>query len=261
MSVLIDANSDYVDIAYDAKWILNPASDDISFTYYVKASDYPAAPGDYQIYFQSDESGANKITVMSYYHTDLHFLYAIFLRDSGYNPLAYIMWFGITFSDNQWYHIVVNADAVGTNARLYIDKVSQGAGDLVVWSSVGNIAPHDRIGISDGSGIYASYNMTHFIAVKDVLTVAEIDQYYRDPYTCLDNPDLIGYFPMLEPSGLAHDKASTPTHGTLTDGATFDVGDDPLLGWANKEINDIDIVYPDKISGLRTGQIHKVSGV
>ena len=262
MSILIDGSSDYVDIDYSAKWILNPASDEISISYWAKVSAYPSSPDTYQLYFQINEAGAYKITLMSYYHTDYHLIYGIFIRDSDWVPVGYLTWMNDVTpfpTANTWNHVVVNTTVVGANSRLYFNKVSYGVAPIIVWSSVGAIDPHE-IFISDGAGLSGTFNIAHFAVVKDMLTVPEIDQHYKDPYSCLTNPDIIGYFPMLESLGVMRDKAPGPTNGTLS-GATWDVGDDPLLGWANKEINDIDIVYPDKISGFRTGQIRKVSGV
>ena len=258
MSILIADDSDYVRITDNAKWTLTPVANDYSISFYWKTTYIPSAETEYQMFFQIDNQDPGyKFVSFIIYVSGLLFLICS-IRNTDYDLVGYFYTLNPTISINTWHHMVFNSADAG-NCEIYIDKVAQGITE-VNWVSVGAIDP-DWIFVSDGHSVYGDFNITHLTVTSNILTVATIHQYYKDPYACLDNPNLIAYFPMLEPAGTAHDLSPITTDGTLTDGASWDVGDDPLLGWANKEINDIDIVYPDKISGLRTGQIRKINGV
>jgi len=221
MPILIDANTEYVEIADNAKWTWNLVTEDRSFAFRWKTTTLPPADTNYQVFIRLI---ASSYQFQAACFNNAGTLGLMSLIMNGATPVGYFFCASSLSADTD-YNIVYNCSSNG-NCSIYLNEVSQSL-SYGNWVSVGELN-FTSILLSNNVAIYDDMTLSHIAVIDDLLTPDEITAYGSNPYSILDNPDLICYLPLNEQTGTtAYDQVtSNPTNGTLTGGPTW--ATDPL---------------------------------
>lgn len=224
MGLLIDAGTEYVSIAYNAKWTFTPVSYTRTIALWWKTTSLPNAANEYQVFFSASQDGGNKYQCGIIHNGSANLLFG-WIRNASWSAIGYFTCALPTVVSGTWYHIVFVFGS-GATCKIYWNGAAQTVTPLS-WDDAETIDP-TSITLGDGAGVYDTMTLAHFAVFSDELTSAEVAAHRTNPWAAPADPNCICFMPLDEGQGVtARDRSATATDGTLTNSPTW-VANPPL---------------------------------
>lgn len=224
-AVLIDANTEYISIADDAKWTLTPATSTRTFSMYFYTTTAFTSDGQYEVLAYFNNTSGNKFQITRYRGGSANYIMAT-VSNSGWTALGYF-YCSWTPTLNIWHHLAVVMSTSGNN-KIYIDGASQSVSESS-WDDTTEINPN-LVQVGNGSTTTADFTFAHWAVFSDELSSAEVTAIKNNPYSFDANANIICSMHCDEMTdNTANDiqSVATQTDGTLTNFPTW--SNNPVL--------------------------------
>lgn len=225
MAVRIDASTENISIADNAKWDFTPVTQARTLTCFWRSSSLPNVDGEYQVLFRLNNSAGNKLALQLFRTSGTLLMFGA-VYNSVYTNLGYF--YAIpTLSANTWYHLAYVLSTSG-NCICYVNG-SPLSTTHSSWDDSTAISATEML-ISNGVAIYDNMDVCHWKWWTGAQTSTVIGQDQSNPWQHDSNSNVLCSLHMYEGTGTTvydWQTGNTRTNGTLVNSPTW-VGDPTL---------------------------------